>query len=369
MSGLRLPISLDREVPQFQALWFRSEGSQVLRVRGERHLVGATVAHDDWREYHRDGDYATRRPYRLGCSFRGSGSLLGESRFYGVPSCCVGLFSLAIRIGRGSEQAPAGNSAMTSLFHAGCQWRGVADVRRYAMPWPAIKVAYLAVLCFLCRELQAQGQYQDFLYYTNDGTITISGYTGQTDSLVIPSSINGLPVTIIGSWAFASNGGLFIASIPASVGSIGDGAFPEQLFEVYFGGNCPRVGIQGLPLGLGSKVFHSPGTTGWGDPYANGMSLSGAQLVLWDPVIQTADGSFGIQPGGFGFNISGTPDIPVAAEVCTNLSAPVWVQSQIFALTNGLVRFSDPEWTNFPSRFYRVQWPATRVWSLGRPWP
>jgi hypothetical protein len=30
------------------------------------------------------------------------------------------------------QQAPAANPAMSFLFHAGRQWRGVAEVRRYA---------------------------------------------------------------------------------------------------------------------------------------------------------------------------------------------------------------------------------------------
>jgi len=30
------------------------------------------------------------------------------------------------------NKAPTANPAMTSLFHAGRQWRGVAEVRRYA---------------------------------------------------------------------------------------------------------------------------------------------------------------------------------------------------------------------------------------------
>jgi hypothetical protein len=36
--------------------------------------------------------------------------------------------------GGGSDPAsyPAGNPAMTSLFHAGSQWRGVPEVRRWA---------------------------------------------------------------------------------------------------------------------------------------------------------------------------------------------------------------------------------------------
>jgi hypothetical protein len=33
-------------------------------------------------------------------------------------------------VGRNPGPYPAANPAMTALFHAGCQWRGVADARR-----------------------------------------------------------------------------------------------------------------------------------------------------------------------------------------------------------------------------------------------
>jgi hypothetical protein len=235
----------------------------------------------------------------------------------------------------------------------------------YAMLSRAMTIAFLAGLLFWGRELKAQGQYQNFLYYTNGPGISISGYTGtvESSSLVVPSSINGLPVTIIDNWAFQGHT-IGVASLPASVRNIGDGAFPNFLREVWFGGDAPSVGMDGLPIAGNSKVYHLPGTTGWG-----GLWLSGAQVILWDPVIETNDKGFGIEPGGFGFNISGTPDIPIAVETCTNLSAPVWVQVHICALTNGVVHFEDPGWTNYSRCFYRVQWPATRIWSGGQPWP
>ena len=43
-----------------------------------------------------------------------------------------------------------------------------------------------------------------FTYVTNNGTITITGGSGGCPSgaLTIPDTINGLPVTSIGDWAF-----------------------------------------------------------------------------------------------------------------------------------------------------------------------
>ncbi len=46
-------------------------------------------------------------------------------------------------------------------------------------------------------------QAQDYTYTTNDdNTITITGYTGSGGDVTIPDTINGLPVTSIGSYAF-----------------------------------------------------------------------------------------------------------------------------------------------------------------------
>ena len=61
-------------------------------------------------------------------------------------------------------------------------------------------------------------------YTTNNGTITITGYTGPGGAVTIPSTINGLPVTSIGNYAFSNCTSLTSVTIPDSVTSIGLGA-------------------------------------------------------------------------------------------------------------------------------------------------
>jgi uncharacterized repeat protein (TIGR02543 family) len=81
-------------------------------------------------------------------------------------------------------------------------------------------VAICAYFSLLVQPAQAQ-----FSYTTNaDNTITVTGYTGPPWAVTIPTNINGLLVTSIGTNAFA---GLNLASvtIPGSVTSIGEGAF------------------------------------------------------------------------------------------------------------------------------------------------
>jgi len=55
--------------------------------------------------------------------------------------------------------------------------------------------------------------------------------------------------------------------------------------------------------------------------------------------------------------ITGTTNIPIVVEACTNLASPVWTPLQTVTLTNGLFYFSDPQWTNYSGRFYSIQMP------------
>ena len=64
-------------------------------------------------------------------------------------------------------------------------------------------------------------------YTTNNGAITITGYTGPGGVVVIPGAIAGLPVTSIGTNAFFSNESLTSVTVPNSVTGIGAEAFKE----------------------------------------------------------------------------------------------------------------------------------------------
>ena len=60
----------------------------------------------------------------------------------------------------------------------------------------------------------------------------------------------------------------------------------------------------------------------------------------------------GIQSNQFGFTLMGSNNEVVLVEACTNLDNPVWQRVQTNILTGGSYYFSDPQWTNCPSRFY-----------------
>src|SRR4026207_2524418 len=62
----------------------------------------------------------------------------------------------------------------------------------------------LFALCWLLLGLPALVHAQ-FKFTTNNGTITITGYTGPGGVVEIPSTITGLPVSSIGTYAFVLN--------------------------------------------------------------------------------------------------------------------------------------------------------------------
>ena len=162
-------------------------------------------------------------------------------------------------------------------------------------------------------------------------------------------------VTSIGSYAFEYCTSLTNIIIPGSVTNVVDYAFDHcgNLTSVYFEGNAPSADSTSFYADNNVIAYYLPGTVGWAEFSAE----SGAPVVLWNPQAQTAVNGFGFQANQFGFNISGTSNIVVLVEACTNLCNPCWAPLQTITLTNGLSPFSDSQRTNFPSRFYGFGFP------------
>jgi len=239
----------------------------------------------------------------------------------------------------------------------------------------------------LCHSIQRQQHWRVYIYgciFTNiiipDSIDSISDfafdYCRSLTRITFPNS-----VTNIGYCAFGNCTSLTNITIPGSVSSIGDEIFYAcqslsnatiasgvssiafemfdtctNLTSVFFGGNAPAVvgdGFYGQVFDDDTKatVYYLPGTTGWSNTYWY------VPAVPWNPQVQNGGASFGVRSNQFGFNITGTTNIPIVVEACTNLANPVWTPLTNVSLTNGSFYFSDPQWTNYPGRFYGIGFP------------
>jgi hypothetical protein len=130
-----------------------------------------------------------------------------------------------------------------------------------------------------------------------------------------------------------------------------------NLTNVYFLGNSPTPtndlsvfrSIYGNSGYDTATVYYLPGTTGWGSRF------DGLPTVLWLPQVQTSGASFGVQTNQFGFDINWVNGQTVVVEASTNFV--YWQPVQTNTLTTGSAYFSDPQWTNYPTRFYRLRSP------------
>ena len=89
----------------------------------------------------------------------------------------------------------------------------------------SFKVGLCAFLLFIGLTVLSSSAFAqqsgDFAYMVSDGNVTITRYTGPGSTVIIPTTINGMPVVCIGTGAFNGCAGLTSVTIPKSVTSIG----------------------------------------------------------------------------------------------------------------------------------------------------
>jgi hypothetical protein len=200
-------------------------------------------------------------------------------------------------------------------------------------------------------------------------TILIRFSAGRGGSYIIPNSVTFVrdyaflgctsvtrvtirnSVTSLGIFAFDDCASLTSVTIGNGVTSIGHYVFYccANLTSFTFTGNAPNLASDAIfNVGLGATVYYYYGRTGWGTTLGYWPAV-----MLGPPAPQIGGGIVGIQSGQFGFTISGVPNQPFVVEASTNLQnwQPVWTNTLSSASTN----FTDPHWTNYPRRFYRVR--------------
>lgn len=172
-------------------------------------------------------------------------------------------------------------------------------------------------------------------------------------TVTIPNS-----VTNLGGMAFYRCTNLSSVTVGIGVTNIVNGTFQycSNLKSVYFMGNAPTIDVNS-EVGAPAIAYYLPGKTGWGP-----ILGSYWPTVLWNPLAQTGNANFGVGTNGFGFTIAGSSNLVIVVEACTNLANPVWLPLSTNTLNtfvgmNGTSYFSDPQWMNFPNRFYRLRSP------------
>jgi len=185
------------------------------------------------------------------------------------------------------------------------------------------------------------------------------GYIGQNAFTWTKLARIAIPdaTTNIDAWAFQNLPTLTNVVVGSGVATIGEGAFNNvsvitNVAGFFFKGNAPTAAM-GPNIFAGynqGTVYYLPGTTGWG------TNFGGLPAVLWNPRANTTDSHFGVLTNRFGFDITGTTNIPIVVEASGNLTIG-WTPLFSGNLTNGSVYFSDPQWINYSNRFYRIRSP------------
>jgi len=187
--------------------------------------------------------------------------------------------------------------------------------------------------------------------YTIPRSVTSIGsgafYNSGLTNVTIPEGVSNIVAD-----AFDYSHGLTSVTIPKSVTSIGSMAFSYcfSLTAIFFQGNAPPD-TSYIFYDSPTTVYYLPETTAWG------ATFGGNPTALWNPTFQTTAPPFGVQNNQFGFNIIGTTNIPIEVEATPDLKSGTWIQLHNCTLTNGSIYFSDPQWTNYASRLYRIRSP------------
>ncbi len=185
----------------------------------------------------------------------------------------------------------------------------------------------LPLLWLLVLPAVAEAQY----YYTNSygiwsytpgtGPVTITGYNGDGGAVTIPGTINGYPVTSIGSNAL-ENTSLTSATIPGSVTNIGDYAFS----------GCYDLASVSIPDGvtrIGNYAFYDCALTG--------VTLSNSITSIGGGAFVYCGRLTGVTIPDSVTNI-GAPGTDGAFAQCDALAAiAVDAQNQFYSSTNGIL--------------------------------
>ena len=133
-----------------------------------------------------------------------------------------------------------------------------------------ISCIFLLTLCLFCVPLKADAaaMYGDWEYTYNSTGITIVKYHGKVNyGIGIPQTIDGRPVTIIGSGALSGQSNLWGVTIPKTVTVLDNGAFCNT--------RLTSVEVPASVTKLGYGVFSS-------NPYLNSIVFRGNPTSMYE---------------------------------------------------------------------------------------
>ncbi|MCL2319754.1 MAG: leucine-rich repeat domain-containing protein [Treponema sp.] len=156
-------------------------------------------------------------------------------------------------------------------------------------------LSFILIILFTGGNFVFAQNVNEFEYKKENKGLTITGYKGSDKKVVIPETINGVPVTRIGYQAFAYNQ-LTNVSIPNSVKEIDTGAFyqnqlasvtlPDSLTaigDIAFGFNkITEIVVPDSVKTIGTDVFYENPLTGVTLPANAGIEPNSFYLILYD---------------------------------------------------------------------------------------
>jgi hypothetical protein len=272
-------------------------------------------------------DWAFSRCYSLtGITFPASVTTIGEGAFY----LCTGLTNVTIP-------------------------DSVVSVDDWAFAW----CAYLAQVTFGNGLSRIDDRTFSHCFSLTSVTIPDGvksiGTKAFSSCYSLTNVVIGNGVTKIESWVFSDCYSLTEVTIGKRLRSIGDWAFYlcANLKAVNFRGDTPTLSNSGVFAGADSAtIYYLPGTTGWGPTF------DGLPTALWSlpqPVILDFGAGFGVATNSFNFVISWATNLAVVVEASATLNGSAWSPVATNSLTDGWAYFSDPEWSNSPTRYYRAR--------------
>ncbi len=139
--------------------------------------------------------------------------------------------------------------------------------------------------------------------------------------------------------------------LPVTVQALDFTCSTSNLRGDFFRGSPPTIHCYTLEGTDSVSGFYLPGSLSWE------AERLGRPTALCLPQMRTNDVSFGVRQDQFGFKIDWNSGMTVVIKTCMDLVDPVWTPIQTITLNDDSFQFTDPQWTNYPARFYRIRSP------------